>query len=224
MILPEGTILKFRDLARRATPPWLQIGTAARIIYAITVQLDAAADAVVAGVKLRFPNVYTDESLPLIGRERRIRRGLTEDAEPYAVRLRRWLLDHRRRGGPYAMLEQLFHHYDPNTFPISLYYRSGMRFDMDTDGVITRTYGSTPNTAAWSRWTLIYYTDDYGAGDAVDLAVIPREWIAAHVLGLLVVLPTGAELWDYPPDLLWNQSGQWDTADLAVAIPITPGA
>jgi len=213
-------IITFRDTLKRITPPWLQLGTAWRILYALAVQIDAAGDAVNAGVKLRFPNVYTAESLPNIGRERRIRRGLTESDENYAARLRRWFEDHRRRGGPYALLEQLYAHYAPNNFRIDFWYVSGRRFVMMPDGTITTDVPSMPDNDYWSRWALIYFTDDYDISDAVDLAIIPREWIAAHCLGLLIVLPTGGRLWDYPPDRPWNSTDTWNSAGSAAVIPI----
>jgi hypothetical protein len=57
--------------------------------------------------------------------------------------------------------------------------------------------------------------------DLADLAVVPREWIAAHCLGEILVMPTGAELWDYPPDEPWNDpAGTWNTADTTIRIPV----
>jgi hypothetical protein len=213
-------IITFRDTLKAISPPWLQQGYAWRILYALAVPIDAAGDALNAGIKLRFPNLYSGESLPYIGRERRIRRGLVETDVNYAARLRRWFEDHRRRGGPYALLEQLYAHYAPNNFRIDLWYASGRRFVMDPDGTITSDIPALPDDAYWSRWTLIYFTDDYTIADAVDLAIIPREWIAAHCLGLLVVLPTGGRLWDYPPERTWNSSDTWNSADATATIPI----
>jgi hypothetical protein len=218
--VPADLIIKFRDTMRAASPPWLFNGTAVRILFSLTVPLDAFGDGIVAAVKVRFPNVYTSESLGLIGRERRIRRGLVETDESYGTRLQRWFEDHKRRGGPYALLAQLFAHYAPDNFPIDLIYRSGARFQMAADGVVTRSVVALGDTDQWASWVLVYLTDAYDISDAVDLAVIPREWIAAHCLGELVVLPTGGELWNYPPEMLWNQTGTWDTADVSARIPI----
>lgn len=220
--LPDKIIVTFRDTLWRVTPPWLQRGLAREILYSIGVQLDAAGDAVVAGVKLRFPGVYSAESLPLIGRERRIRRGLSEDASSYSARLVRWFTDHRVRGGAYAMLQQLWYHYAPNNFPIALWYPSGTRYLLAPDGTITWSLppGDPPTVPNWARWSLLYFSDELSPEDEADLVLIPREWIAAHCLGEIVVMPTGAELWDYPPDRLWNNPRTWNTPDSSFRMPV----
>lgn len=208
------TFPTFRDLVRQIAPPWLQTGYAERFLYAATVQVDALGEALNAGVKLRFPNIYSGESLPLIGRERRIRRGLSEADATYAARLRRWLQDHQRRGGPHAMLAQLRAYFLPLTFPMHLLYRSGGRYVQDPAGTVTRDVVPVVPQSQWARWVLLMYSDDLGALTAEALAVIPREWIAAHCIGEVIVVPAGGELWDYPPERPWDESGTWDTPDV----------
>jgi hypothetical protein len=217
---PDEVILTYRDTLWRLSPPWLQTGLAQQILYSIAVQLDAAGDALVAGVKLRFPNLYSAESLGPIGKERRIRRGLSEGDEPYASRLIRWWIDHRTRGGPYALLQQLFYHYSPNTFPIVLLYRSGALFVMDPDGTITPNVSVSRNVAQWARWVLLYFTDSVTMADAEDLKIIPREWIAAHCLGEIILMPTGARLWGYPRGRLWGNSELWGSGADGGRIPV----
>jgi hypothetical protein len=218
---PDSPVITFRDTVWRAVPPWLKIGTAQRLLYSIAVQLDAAGDAIVAGVKMRFPNVYSSDSLPEIGSERRIRRGLTETSENYSARLRRWFEDHRRRGGAYALLKQLFFHYAPDNFPIALWYPSGTRYLMDVEGHITWTLPAAPSHIAnWARWSLLYFTDDLGDVPLDDLVIVPRDWIAAHCFGEVIVMPTGTELWDYPPDRLWNNPRTWNTADSSFRVQV----
>lgn len=210
-------LITFRDTLWSICPPWLQTGTAQKILYAIAVQLDAAGDALVAGVKMRFPGLYSFDSLSELSRERRIRPGLNELDENFATRLTRWFDDHRRRGGPYALLTQLYYHYAPNCPRMTLEYRSGMRFDMAPDGTVTRSMPNKPNIAQWSRWVLMIW--DVTVPPA-DVAVIPREWIAQHILGDVYVVPPGGELWDYPTDHVWDESGVWDTPDIVIQIPV----
>ena len=161
-------IQTFRDTMRLLSVPWLRRGYNEKLLYAIGLHADAFGDALVAGVKLRFPGVYSDESLPLIGRERRIRRGRTETTATYAVRLTRWLTDHRRRGGPYAMLAQLWAHYAPANFVIELISRNRVRYTMSTTldpatgfGVVTRDTTSwtldSITAAKWARWQLVFH-------------------------------------------------------------------
>jgi hypothetical protein len=203
----------FRDALRKISPPWLQRGYAEKLGYAIAIQLDAFGEALDAALRSRFPNVYSAESLPLIGRERRIRRGRNESAPTYAGRLRRWLQDHQRRGGPHAMLAQLRAYFLPLTFPMALWYPSGARYRMDASGNVTRDVVPFTPTTQWARWSLALQSDDLADLTPDELAMLPREWNAAHCLGSVMVLQTGAEVWDYPPEQAWDESGTWDTAE-----------
>lgn len=206
----------FRDLGRKISPPWMRKGTAEKIIYAVLIQVDALGEVLTASLKLRFPNLYSDESLPIIGRERRIRRGPRESAESYAQRLRRWLDDHPRRGNAMAMLQQLRAYFLPLRFPMHFVNRSGARYIMDEDGQITRDVISTEKFDQWARWWLLLYSDDLGEDDFTDeeLALIPREWIAAHCIGELIVMRSDSVLWDYPPDAEFDDPDrEWDMPD-----------
>lgn len=219
----------FRDRLRQISVPWLSRGNAEKFLYAMGVQIDAFADALVASVKLRFPNVYSGESLPLIGRERRIARGSLETDTTYAARLTRWLDDHPRRGGPYAMLAQLHAFYLPLAFTADLIYRSGRTYSLAADGTVTRSdivFNPDPFPEMWARWWLIITSDTLPPHPLTDqqvsdAALVPTEWNAAHCFGLVVVLrPGDGELWDYPPTNTWDEGGTWDTPNTIDYIPI----
>lgn len=243
------TLLTFRDAIKRKSPRWLRKGIAEKVLYSIALQLDGLTDAVTAGVKMRFPGLYSNESLGIIGRERRIRRGRTDLDANYASRLLRWWDDHKNRGGPYAMLRQLYHYWAPNNFQIDLVYYSGLRFQMAVDGTITRdkiVWAPDANAAKWARWWLFFHwpdpvsdnglwgSDGLNWGDSgklwgmdltrqqVDeLRLIPTEWNAAHPIGHVVLLSGGGRLWGYPPDVIWNvPSGQVWGGGSVVTIPI----
>lgn len=234
-----ATTITFRDTLNKIVPPWLQHTNGVRLLYSIGIQLDAMGDSLVAGVKLRFPNLYSAETLPLLGRERRIRHGRTEVDASYATRLRRWLTDHQRRGGPYALLAQLFAHYAPNNFAINLIYRSGRRYRMDTAGNVIRddiTFDPDAEPAKWARWWLDYVWPGgltpavWGSGrtygtpqppghvwgvngltydDVIDLRIVPKEWNAAHCFGRIILRSGNGRLWNYPPRV-WG-AGTWST-------------
>jgi hypothetical protein len=220
----------YRDSVRKRSPPWLQSGRAEKILYALAVQLDVLGDALSAGVKLRFPGLYSFESLPLLARERRIQRGRNETDGAYATRLTRWRIDHQVRGGPYALLGQLYTHYAPNNFPIDLVYYSGRRFSLAIDGTITRdtiAWAPDTDTARWARYWLIYRTDQWAvtpptADEIEDLRLVPRQWNAAHAQGHIIVMPTTAELWNYPPGRLWNHPGTWNTSGEIRYVEVEP--
>jgi len=221
MTLPSAIIRTFRDVVWALSPPWLRRGLAQKILYSVAVQLDAGGDALNAGIKIRFPGVYSNESLSMIGQERRIRRGLHEEPPNYAARLTQWLVDHRVRGGAYAMLKQLWVHYYPENFPIVLWYPSGARYSLAEDGTITRFVPPVPLlTPKWASWSLLYFSDSFTAADETDLVLIPRDWNAAHCLGQIIVMPTDSELWDYPPDWLWNDALPWNSADSSIRMQV----
>lgn len=200
----------FRDAARLLSPRWLKHGTAEKILYSLALHFDAIVDWMAQAVRRRFPLLDSDDSLGRIGRDRRIARGRAETSATYAVRLLRWLDDHRHRGGPYALLAQLHAHYAAAPFLITLEYPSGLKFAMATDGSVTWDFSGTwpPGTPGWSQWLLTYqWPDDlpppttWGSGDTwgdgilwgsglspddvADLRLIPQEWNAAHCRGKL---------------------------------------
>lgn len=231
-----ATTTTFRDTIRdKLSPPWLRGTIGEKVMYALAAQADALGDAVSAAVKSRFPNVYSGESLQYIGRDRKISRGRVETDVVYASRLTRWLDDHSTRGGPYALLAQVYAYYAPAAFAVDLVYFSGRRFQMDAAGAVSTRddYSWTPDSDAtrWARWWLFYrwptsLTDDgtwASAGawsdggvwesnlteqDVADARLVPREWNAAHANGKVVLLYGDLELWDYPAGT-WGDGGTW---------------
>lgn len=215
----EPVVETARDEIRKRSPPWLRIGNNERLLYTLGLHIDTLTDALVAGVKSRFPGLYSDESIPLIGRERRIARGRDETTASYIDRLRMWRIDHRRRGNPYALLSQLHISLGPSAFPIDLLYANGRRFLMDADGNIERSFVPwlpDDQPERWARWWLFYNTDQWAVtpptqSEIDELRAIPRAWNTAHALGYIVLFPSDAQLWNYPPGHTWNEAGVWNT-------------
>lgn len=154
----------WRDALNLAVPRWLRRETGAKVLFAVGVQFDALTDGLVAGVKSRWPGAYGYESLTLVGRERRMRRGIAETDAGYAERLRGYLDAHRRRGGPYELLEQVHAYYAANPFAADLIYYSGRMFQMNAAGEISlyadagALYPWNPDSdsARWCRQWLMY--------------------------------------------------------------------
>jgi hypothetical protein len=237
-------VLPFREGILRIVPDWLRGENGAAFLYSIGLQLDGLTDALVAGVQLRFPGRYSEESLPLLGRQRRIRRGPDETSEAYATRLNRWLDDHKFRGGPYALLEQLRAFWG-DTFDAELVYYSGRRFSMAVGGSISRDdieWTFDANAAKWARWWLFIHWPESIAGDGAwddpgtwddggvwdstltvqdvaNLRSVPAEWNAQHAIGEVVLLSDGLELWDYPQGTWDEPGGIWgETGPAQLAI------
>ncbi len=237
--MTEQQLITYRAAIAKLVPRWLRKGTtgpgiAGKVLYALGVQLDAMADALVAGVKRRFPGYQGQyDSLPACGADRRVARGPAETDAGYAARLLLWLdpiQGHPTRGGPYAMLAQL-HGYWVGAFPIALVYRTGARFLMATDGTITR------DTIAWgdtgiATWTLVFrwtpplnndglwgdpglwgdggvWGSDLTPTTVADLLLVPTEWNSADARGQVTLAPP----------IIWADVNQWQDGTL-VMIPV----
>jgi hypothetical protein len=101
-------MINLRDYAKKLSPPWLSVGVAEKILYTYGLMFDMLGDAAVAAVQMRFPGAYSWTSLPLIGRDRQVPRGLAESNSDYANRLRGWWDTHRGAGNPYCLLKQIY--------------------------------------------------------------------------------------------------------------------
>lgn len=61
----------------------------------------------------RFPETTPADGLAQMGRDRRVVRGLNEDASSYAQRLIRWLDDRQTAGNPFALMKKLAEYTGP---------------------------------------------------------------------------------------------------------------
>lgn len=143
-------------------PPWLRRTNGRKLILGLGDPLDELAQNAADGVKMRFPTATVDaDALAYTGRERRIDRGPGETAETYAGRLRIWLDSHRTRGGPYALLGQLFAfwRYALNV-PIDVVAYSGARCAMDVNGAIVRDIvdWTADGSGDWAQDWIFFYT------------------------------------------------------------------
>lgn len=222
-----------RDRLREVTPSWLRLGVAEKLMYAIGIQFDALVDACAAAISIRFPNVHGDESLKLLGRDRKILRG-DNTADVYAARLETWLDDHSTRGGPYALLDQVHGYYSSSPFVAHIVYTNGRHFEADVDGAVTmEDLDPFSSSLGWANFWLGYewpevvtLDETWGSGTwgdgyvwGADLSVtevrslraVPESWGAAHAIGRLALLFEGGELWGLPTGT-WDDPGTWGGA------------
>jgi hypothetical protein len=210
--------VRFRDTLLAIVPKWLKAGVGGALLYAFGVVFDLIADGVAEAVKRRFPGYEAYDSLNIIGKDRRIRRGAFETEANFAARLPQWLVDHSNRGGPYALLRQVFGFYSSNPFDVELRYHSGRKFDMDTLGTITLgdTVWVPPLDTDWATWFLIYqwpgavnddgnwddpgtwddggiWDSDITAEERDEIVQVPSEWKAAHARGFVILQNAGNE-------------------------------
>lgn len=221
---PDVPTITFRDTLLKITPWWLQGFIGVRLLYVLALHIDILAEMLVQAVRRRHPGLDSFDALRVSGKDRRIRRGRLEPDAIYAERLRTFLDAHRRRGGPYALLDQLKAFYAAAPYAIDLVYRAGTAFLMTIAGVITRStvdtslYDAAPQK--WARWYLFFHWpttpptdglwgdpgtwDDGGVWDSgltpqeiTDLKLVPSEWGNAHSRGTIVLLAPGDGPEDY---------------------------
>jgi hypothetical protein len=202
--------LTFRDQLLNICPKWLKSTYIGAVMYAIGIHLDAFADELIEGIQKRWPVDSSEDAAQQFELDRQIDRGIDEPWETYQVRLRRWRIDHRGRGGPYALLNQL-HAYWAGAFNISLHYygTNTSFFAMATNGAITRST-ATDTSRTCGYWSLTYDwptplpapytwgTGKWGDGrvwgsgltpaQVASLRKVPRKWGNAHSRGYLVLL------------------------------------
>jgi hypothetical protein len=206
-------------------------------MYAIGVHFDALVDQLIEGIRRRFPNLDHDDSLGLIGGERRIPRGPGEPAATYTARMARWIEAHKGRGGPYEFLRQLYEYWQ-GTIEADLQYWNGWVFHLDSAGAITRQDLGTNfdgDTAHPYRWRLLIrwptaipqktWGDGHTWGDGtvwgsglpsdtvLAIRTITSGWNAAHARGS-VTLQNGGRTWGIPAHN-WG-SGDWGSGTTAI--------
>ncbi len=226
--------MSFESSFYRLLPRWLTTGEGELVLKSLTRVVDEWLLRLREGALATMPDHAPDDALGLIGRDRKIVRGLDEPREGYALRLKRWLDDHRVRGGPIAFLQQVGAYWDHSAngpYRMTLIYRSGVRFERAIDGSISPSLGTwevDDEPERWARWWLIlhWHEDEtparlWGSGDwgdpgvwgsgmsaelAEQLRLVPHEWNAAHCKGRIGLLGPGAELWGVPVGE-WGEPG-----------------
>jgi hypothetical protein len=218
-------IITFRDQIRMICPRWLQNGIVEKILYAIGVHVDLLGDAARAAIRKRMPlTVDSEDAFHLMGRDRKLIRGLNEPPASFATRLRAWWAAHKSRGGPYAMLEQIdayFAHAVGGPHTVRIVYANGQMIEAGGRSTIAFTPPGDPGH--WARWWLMYHFavlpgaldgtwsdpgtwDDGGVWDS-DLTgeqveqfrAVPKAWNAAHAEGTIVMFgPSTADFYGYP--------------------------
>lgn len=191
------------------SPPWLRSGAGGKLMRAIGDVFNALKTRTADAIKIGHPIASLDpEALALIGEQRRILRGPSEDAATYASRLPGWWTAHQRRGGDYSLIEQLYLYWKTALgVKIDVISSSGKRLSVSTTGVITRDSITWTSPYGWARNWIIFHTGAYGpltVAEEEEFRAIVRDWKAAHVISTIVLL-TG-ELWDYPQPV-----GTWDS-------------
>jgi hypothetical protein len=158
----------FRTTSKFFGPPWLvNDGAESTLVqYSLDLMLDAYLERMRLGLLARLPDAaeLVTGALELLGRDRRTIRGIGESDTTYAGRLKNWLVDARRRGNPFAMLQKLSEYVGADSSFRTVDAR-GNWFSRSATGVETYTLdtgnwnwdSSVPSSPQWSRfWVIIY--------------------------------------------------------------------
>lgn len=179
----------FRAAMYKLLPSWLTEGDGGLAVRGLATMMDQFVARARLALVVRFPEysylspwLDDEAALAAIGRDRRVVRGIDEPAEAYAARLVRAIDDHRTRGNPWTLLEQLRAYLQADCV-VRTVDQSGNWFSIEADG--TR----TSNVAA-KNW-------DWDGGDAAHWA---RFWVIIYpVNGVDPWAPNGligdADLW-----------------------------
>lgn len=156
--------MSFRDSIIRIAPPWLQGTVGSKLLYSVGAVLDALADATIFGVKARMPGECPPEAYAHIGADRIIVRGFDETDAAHAIRLRRFLDDHKQRGNPWALMRQVQGYLSGHAVKLRTVDNSGNWYTLNADGTPGGVVQASPNnwnwdgnSASWCRFWLIIY-------------------------------------------------------------------
>jgi hypothetical protein len=159
----------WRDGFYKLAPSWL-VGTVQSedegeyVWYSLTVIMDAFLERALQSVKAKFPTYAPSDAFQYLSRDRKIIRGRDETDAGFATRLLRYLDDHRTRGNPYVLMEQIRAYMGVDVLIRTVDAR-GNWYTIAADG--TRSYSlDTGNwewdsepAANWSRFWVIIYPD-----------------------------------------------------------------
>jgi hypothetical protein len=111
----------------------------------------------------RLPEYAPDDALAYLSRDRKIIRGIEESSASFAQRLLRWLDDHKTRGNPYALMEQLKAYFG-TVLRIRTVDTRGNWYTLEGDGtrsvaIDQGNFDWDGDAASWARfWVIVYPT------------------------------------------------------------------
>lgn len=237
------------SIIERVLPGWMNRAARRhwpRFAGTIALGLDALAEATFQGRLASMPGqtaavpamggFESEDALPLIGRDRRIARGLEETSPAYARRLRRWQQSWRRAATGWALAEQVQGVFGPERPTVKVVSaapetgagpRPNAWHVIDPDGVLTY-YGPEGGFIVEPDGLITVHADpcvpwDWDSASLPDGETEPdawRVWIIVHA-------PT-AMVWDDegewgPGPTFWGDGGTWGTTATPAAVELVRG-
>lgn len=155
---------QFRDTYSKLVPKWLSEGDGGKVLYSLHTMLDASRERMRQGLYAKLPSYAPEDALACLSRDRKIIRGLDESAESFAPRLIRFLSDHRVRGNPYALMDQIYAYLQTDDTVIRTVDRRGNWYTRAASGARTASLDSGAwdwdgtSVSQWARFWVIIYT------------------------------------------------------------------
>lgn len=167
----------FRSIRKHLAPSWLTTDEGELVGWSLDLIKDAFIERIRLGLLARLPQndpngitTAPEDALVLMGRDRRVVRGIDEPAASYAVRLKTWLDDRHKAGSAYMLLQKLAEYtaYASGAFSFRTVDDRGNWYSRDADGVETRSLEAENWNwdggiigERWSRFWVVIYPDGY---------------------------------------------------------------
>ena len=208
----------FRDRIKTLCPTWLQDGVGERLMYSAGLGVDLVAEKSLQAIRARMPGKGDPSALPILGADRRIRRGFAETDESYAGRLSGAFDSWQIAGTARGKMEQLAGYLSPEQVVFRQVSNSSAWDTLAIDGSYSHTLASPANwdwdgdsTSWWRFWVILYppaslwvtegtWGDGQLWGDGgtwgttatteqiASLKAIVADWRAAHAVPLWLVI------------------------------------
>ena len=238
---------RFRRAFKKLAPSWLTTGEGELVLYSLGLIMDSFAERMRLSLQAKMPTHAPTDALSRLGRDRKIVRGINEPAAAYSARLLRYLDDHRVRGNPYALMDQLAEYCQADVM-IRTVDRRGNWYTRERDGsrsvLLDQGNWDWDGTAVtqWSRfWVIIYPTSagepwsqqtQWGStsrttgttattDQIASVKSIVREWKPAGTKCEWIIIAYDDTTFD-PTDPTVDPSGDWAAWGLASGATYLP--
>lgn len=136
---------RWRQIFYKLVPSWLSSGEGEKVLYSLGRVTDGFLERARQSLTARFPTYLGPTGLRMMGDERGIIQGRSENLAGYARRLREWRgpRGHLTRGSPYAMLRQIWSYF--GGMKCQELDTGGNVYTIARDGTETATHGGEWN-------------------------------------------------------------------------------
>jgi hypothetical protein len=194
--------MRFRRAFYRLAPRWLTSGEGELVWYSIGLVLDGMAQRFDDSLRARMPTYAPDDALSYLGRDRKIRRGLSEPRATYASRLIRYLDFLRFQGNPYALMDQLHAFIGKSGVVLRTVDRRGNWYTRNADG--TRSYVLNAGNWLWD--------EEPALEESAGVRAIIRDWKPAGTTCEWILITSADPAVTYHPegsDVVSEDWGNW---------------